>query len=183
MPEINAIIEGLIFMSGEEGMSLIQIQSVLPHLSREQILKQIEGLKAGCQSDQRGIELVEYASRYKYVTKEIIYPYAQKIYAQLKTPTLSHAALETLAIIAYRGPITRVQIEEIRGVNCEMMLKKLLARELIQANGRLDTIGKPLLYQVSDVFMDTFELETLKELPEIETKEGQDELFAQIEEV
>ena len=70
-----------------------------------------------------------------------------------------------MEIIAYKQPITRVEIEEIRGVNCEMMLKKLVARGLIEAKDRLDAIGKPLLYRVTDEFLDAFQLEDLKELP------------------
>jgi segregation and condensation protein B len=86
--------------------------------------------------------------------------------------------METLAIIAYKQPITRVEIEEIRGVNCEMMLKKLVARGLIEAKDRLDAIGKPLLYRVTDEFLDAFQLEDLKELPELpQTKNNTEELF------
>ncbi len=84
-----------------------------------------------------------------------------------------------MAIIAYKQPITRIEIEEIRGVNCEMMLKKLVARGLIEAKERLDAIGKPLLYRVTDEFLDAFQLEDLKkELPELpQTKNNNEELF------
>lgn len=90
---------------------------------------------------------------------------------------LSQPALETLAIIAYRQPITRVEIEDIRGVGCEVMLKKLQARGLIEANERLDTVGKPLLYTVTDTFLDTFQLETIQELPELPERKQDEELF------
>ncbi|MCI9040601.1 SMC-Scp complex subunit ScpB [Dubosiella newyorkensis] len=173
----TAIIEGLLFMSGEEGLSLVQIQSVLQELSREEILNEINSIKRRCEQENHGFELVEYASRYKFVTKESIYPYAKRLYENLITPTLSQAAMETLAIIAYKGPITRVQIEEIRGVSCEMMLKKLVARDMIEAKDRLDAIGKPLLYTVTQNFLDAFELDSLQALPEIEIKETKNELF------
>ena len=173
----TAIIEGLIFMSGEEGLSLVQIQSVLQELSREEILNEIKSIKRRCEQENHGFELVEYASRYKFVTKESIYPYAKRLYENLITPTLSQAAMETLAIIAYKGPITRVQIDEFRGVSCEMMLKKLVARDMIEAKDRLDAIGKPLLYTVTQNFLDAFELDSLQALPEIEIKETKNELF------
>ncbi|WP_305204294.1 SMC-Scp complex subunit ScpB [Dubosiella newyorkensis] len=173
----TAIIEGLLFMSGEEGLSLVQIQSVLQELSREEILNEINSIKRRCEQENHGFELVEYASRYKFVTKESIYPYAKRLYENLITPTLSQAAMETLAIIAYKGPITRVQIEKIRGVSCEMMLKKLVARDMIEAKDRLDAIGKPLLYTVTQNFLDAFELDSLQALPEIEIKETKNELF------
>lgn len=75
--------------------------------------------------------------------------------------------METLAIIAYKQPITRAEIEEIRGVGCDMMLKKLTARGLIEEAGRMDIPGRPILYQVTDTFMDSFRLESLQELPQL----------------
>ena len=81
--------------------------------------------------------------------------------------TLSPAAMETLAIIAYKQPITRIEIEEIRGVGCDMMVRKLLARNLIKECGRTDGPGKPFLYEVTEEFMDAFKLESLKELPDL----------------
>ncbi|WP_288342040.1 SMC-Scp complex subunit ScpB [uncultured Dubosiella sp.] len=175
----KAIVEGLIFMAGEEGLSLLQLQSLLQEVSRTELLALLETIKEEYSHDAKGIELVEYASRYKFVTKEFVYPYGEKLFEQFKKATLSQAAMETLAIIAYRQPITRVEIEEIRGVSCEVMLKKLQLRGLIEAKDRLDVVGKPLLYQVTGEFLDAFELETLAELPELETKEVQEELFVQ----
>lgn len=175
---VKAVIEGLIFMAGEEGLTLLQIQSLLPELSRAEIEQILSAIREEYRNDSRGFELAEYASRYKFVTKEFVYPYGEKLFEQFKKATLSQAAMETLAIIAYRQPITRVEIEEIRGVSCEVMLKKLQLRGLIEAKDRLDVVGKPLLYNVTEEFLDAFELETLAELPQIETKEVQEELFA-----
>lgn len=178
----KAIIEGLIFMAGEEGLTADQIHSLMDDLSHEEIHTLLRSIEEEYQKDSKGFELAQYASRYKFITKEFVYPYGEKLFEQFKKATLSQAALETLAIIAYRQPITRVEIEEVRGVNCEMMLKKLQLRGLIEAKDRLDTIGKPLLYQVTDEFLDAFELENLSELPSLEAKEVQEELFAQIKE-
>ncbi len=177
MSNQKAIIEGLLFLSGEEGLRLEQIQGTLNQSNRDSILKDIECLKEEYQSNTKGIELVEYASRYKFVTKEFVYPYGEKLFSSEKTVTLSQPALETLAIIAYRQPITRVEIEDIRGVGCEVMLKKLQARGLIEAKERLDTVGKPLLYTVTDTFLDTFQLETLQELPDLPEQKQDEELF------
>ena len=179
----KAIIEGLIFMSGEEGLSLIQIQSVLQDCSRAEITDTIVQLQEEYAQSTKGMELVEYASRYKFVTKEFVYPYGQRLFEQFKNASLSQAAMETLAIIAYKQPITRVEIEEIRGVNCEMMLKKLQTRGLIEAKNRLDVIGKPLLYTVTDVFLDAFQLETIEELPILKEKDTNQELFDDVQEV
>ena len=179
----KAIVEGLIFMSGEEGLSLIQIQSVLQDCTRLEIEETIQTLQKEYAEDTKGFELVEYASRYKFVTKEFVYPFGQRLFEQFKSASLSQAAMETLAIIAYKQPITRVEIEEIRGVNCEMMLKKLQTRGLIEAKDRLDVVGKPLLYTVTDVFLDAFQLETIDELPILQEKDTKKELFDEVEEV
>jgi segregation and condensation protein B len=178
MDNAKAILEGLLFLSGEEGLSFDQIQRALDVLNKNEIKELITMLQDDYSKPNKGVELVEYANRYKFVTKEFVYPYGKKLFEEYKQPTLSQAALETLAIIAYKQPITRVEIEEIRGVNCEMMLKKLVARGLIEAKDRLDVVGKPLLYTVTDEFLDAFQLETLQELPELpEQKEQSEELF------
>lgn len=130
-------------------------------------------------NEDHGIEIVHFGGRYKFVTKEIVYPYAEKLFSSTKVATLSSAALETLAIIAYKQPITRVEVEEIRGVGCDMMIRKLLARSLIKECGRSDAPGKPFLYEVTSEFMDSFKLESLKELPELKEikQESMKDLF------
>ena len=160
MDNAKAILEGLLFLSGEEGLSIDQMILGLKNLEMDDIRILLDTLKEEYSSNSRGIELVEYANRFKFVTKEFVYPYGKQLFEE------------------YKQPITRVEIEEIRGVNCEMMLKKLVARGLIEAKDRLDAIGKPLLYRVTDEFLDAFQLEDLKELPELpQTKNNNEELF------
>lgn len=178
MDNAKAILEGLLFLSGEEGLTIEQMMHGLQNLDIADLHALLDALKQEYAKNSRGIELVEYANRFKFVTKEFVYPYGKRLFEEYKQPTLSQAALETLAIIAYKQPITRVEIEEIRGVNCEMMLKKLMARGLIEAKDRLDVVGKPLLYRVTEEFLDAFQLEDLKELPELpETKKINEDLF------
>lgn len=179
---LEARIEGLLFLAGEDGLSILQIQSVLDHLEQQEILDILLGLKADCANNRRGIMLERFGTRWKYLTKPDVYPDAQRLYEQIKAPSISNAALETLSIIAYRQPITRAQIEEIRGVGCDAILKKLSARELIEAKERLDAIGKPLLYTVTEKFLETFGLESLQELPEIEDQDEMVSLFESTEE-
>ncbi|MGM9947242.1 SMC-Scp complex subunit ScpB [Floccifex sp.] len=176
----KAIVEGLLFLSGEEGLTVEQICDCT-QIEKQQVIQILEQLKEDYKNDDKGFECVEFANRFKFITKEFVYPYAQQLFENVKAPTLSQAALETLAIIAYKQPVTRVEIEEIRGVNCEMMLKKLQLRHLIEANERKDVVGKPLLYCVTETFLDTFQLETLKELPELSNKNfAENELFEEI---
>ncbi|MBS5002972.1 SMC-Scp complex subunit ScpB, partial [Holdemania filiformis] len=129
--------------------------------------------------DQRGIEVVDYGGVFKFVSKALIHPYAQKLFANAKNTALSQSALETLAIIAYKQPITRVEIEEIRGVGCDMMLRKLQARGLIREAGRSEAPGRPILFEVTEEFMDSFKLVSLNELPELPdyTESESEDLF------
>ena len=181
MDNAKAILEGLLFLSGEEGLTMDQMMHGLQNLEMDDIRVLLDALKEEYSSSSKGIELVEYANRFKFVTKEFVYPYGKQLFEEYKQPTLSQAAMETLAIIAYKQPVTRVEIEEIRGVGADVMLRKLQARGLIEENGRTDAPGKPILYCVTDAFMDAFQLLDLKELPELpefnSEEDGQDDLF------
>ncbi len=129
------IVEGLLFIVGDEGLTLPQCAAVLD-ISESEARRVLEDLQRMYAEDQRGIEVVDYGGVFKFVSKASIHPYAQKLFANAKNTALSQSALETLAIIAYKQPITRVEIEEIRGVGCDMMLRKLQARGLIREAGR-----------------------------------------------
>lgn len=172
------IIEGLLFLSGDEGIIEEQLLETL-EISKETLDINIKQLMDEYLKDEHGIELVHFGGKYKFVSKENIYEYAEKLFSSSKMATLSSAALETLAIIAYKQPVTRVEIEDIRGVGCDMMIRKLLARSLIKECGRSDAPGRPFLYGVTDIFMDSFKLESLKELPELSeySVNVQEELF------
>ncbi|MDO4940741.1 MAG: SMC-Scp complex subunit ScpB [Erysipelotrichaceae bacterium] len=171
---IEAIVEGLLYIVGEDGVKLEQIASTIEK-SLEDTKIILENIQHKYASEVFGIELVGYGSVYKFVSKKDVYPYAQKLFQTTKTNALSQAALETLAIIAYKQPITRVEIEELRGVGAEMMLRKLQARNLIREVGRSDAPGKPILYEVTEEFMDSFKLYTLNELPDLPEFSNRDE--------
>ena len=175
---IEAIVEGLLYVVGEDGVKVEQIALAF-NKSVEDTKTIIENIQRKYASELYGIELVGYGSVYKFITKKDVYPYAQELFGVTKPSTLSQSALETLAIIAYKQPITRVEIEELRGVNAEMMLRKLQARNLIREVGRSDAPGRPILYEVTEEFMDSFKLYTLNELPDLPKyeKEEEKELF------
>lgn len=182
MPEqMKAILEGLLFLVGDEGLSSVQLVEVLG-VAEEQLNAYLDELmQEYAQDDRRGIEIVHFGGLYKFVSKALVHEYAEKLFASTKMATLSQAALETLAIIAYKQPITRAEIEEIRGVGCDMMVRKLLARSLIKECGRSDAAGRPFLYEVTPEFMDSFKLESLKELPQLPSvhMDMGEELFAE----
>ncbi len=175
----EAIVEGLLYIVGDEGVRAEQIALVLD-ISLEDANVILENIRNKYASELFGIELVDYGSVYKFISKKSVFPYAQELFHTAKPNTLSQSALETLAIIAYKQPITRVEIEELRGVGADMMLRKLLARGLIREAGRSEAPGRPILYEVTEEFMDSFKLYSLSELPdlpEFSDDENSEELF------
>ena len=162
----EAIVEGLLYVVGEEGLKIENIAAVMD-IGTEDVKALLTNIESKYRFDQFGIELVNYGGSYRFVTKKAIYPYVQKLLHNEKAASLSNAALETLAIIAYKQPFTWVEIEELRGVGCDMMLRKLQARELIKEAGRSDAPGKPILYEVTEEFLNSFGLETIGMLPDL----------------
>lgn len=163
---IEAIVEGLLYMVGDDGLKVEQLASVIDK-SIEDSEAILNSIQSKYSNENFGIELVNYGKTYKFITKQELAPYIQALFHTSKPNTLSQSALETLAIIAYKQPITRVEIEELRGVGADMMLRKLQARNLIREVGRSDAPGKPILYEVTEEFMDSFKLYTLNELPDL----------------
>ena len=163
---IEAIVEGLLYMVGDDGLKVEQLASVIDK-SIEDSEAILNSIQSKYTNENFGIELVNYGNTYKFITKQEVAPYIQALFHTSKPNTLSQSALETLAIIAYKQPITRVEIEELRGVGADMMLRKLQARNLIREAGRSDAPGKPILYEVTEEFMDSFKLYTLNELPDL----------------
>ena len=180
MEQIKAIIEGILFVVGDDGITIEQLADTL-EVGEDEVQKNLDELSTYYTDDEnRGIEMVCYGGRYKLVSKALCHDFCQKLYEHSETKAFSQAALETLAIIAYKQPITRVEIEEIRGVGCDMMIRKLLARNLIREAGRLEVAGRPFTYEVTEQFMDTFKLKSLDELPELpeyDNEEREEELF------
>ncbi len=179
---MSAALEGLLFLTGDEGLTLEQAVNALG-TDEETTLALFDDLQKYYLDDARGIEIAHYGDTWRFLSKASVHEYAKRLFSIDKESRLSNAALETLAIIAYRQPITRVEIEEIRGVGADMMLRKLEARGLIQESGRSEAPGRPILYSVTADFMDAFQLLSLDELPELpsfnEEGEGSDELFRQ----
>lgn len=171
---IEAIVEGLLYMVGDDGLKVEQLASVIDK-SIEDSEAILNSIQSKYSNENFGIELVNYGKTYKFITKQEVAPYIQALFHTSKPNTLSQSALETLAIIAYKQPITRVEIEELRGVGADMMLRKLQARNLIREAGRSDAPGKPILYEVTEEFMDSFKLYTLNELPDLPEFNSDDE--------
>lgn len=177
--DILSIIEGMLFLSGDEGLTIKQISSVLSLNKKEATQYMDDLIQIENERVVKGFELVNFGGVFKFTTLPQHHHHYQKMIEQNEN-SLSNAALETLAIIAYNQPVTRLRVEDIRGVGCDAMIRKLVAKALIKEVGREDTPGKPILYGVTDEFMDAFSLTTLEELPELkEMKEDfdQDDIF------
>ena len=137
-------------------------------LSREEIRSAIVELLAEYRSDRRGIEIKEVAGGYKMATKPEHHEAVRQFVKTLKPPVrLSLAALETLAVVAYRQPVTLPEIQEVRGVNATAVIKTLLEKKLITTAGRKDVIGRPILYRTTRDFLFQFGLKDLSELPSL----------------
>jgi len=163
---LKAIIEGILFVFGEEGVTLQQLSDTLM-MDQESLKDVIHEMMASYQDENSGIELLAFNDTYKFISKASIHDYIQQMLQLSKSRQLSQSALETLAIIAYKQPVTRTQIEDIRGVGCDLMVKKLQALDLIRESGRAETPGRPILYEVTEAFLDLFKLMSLNELPNL----------------
>lgn len=170
----KGILESLLFAAGDEGLSLKQISAVL-EVEEHKALEIINELKLSYDKDSsRGITLVNLAGVYQLATKKVNVQYLKKLVESPNTNTLSQAALETLAIVAYKQPITRTEIEEIRGVKTERPLQTLMAKVLIKEVGRAEGTGRAILYGTTKEFLDYFGLRSLDELPPLPDKVEED---------
>ena len=176
--KLKAILEGLLFLVGDDGLTVEQASKSMD-ISTIKVEQLFDTLQKDYVDDSRGFEIERYGSRYRFLSKAFVHEAAKKLFSIDKISKLSNAALETLAIIAYKQPITRVEIEEIRGVGADVMIRKLEARGLIKEEGRSDAPGRPFLYSVTDEFMDAFKLLSLDELPDLPefNKDNNDDLF------
>ncbi len=162
--EHKAVIEGLIFVSGEEGIEKKQIADVL-QISMDAAEELLDELVKDYKSDTRGMEIIEIAGSFQFVTKREHAGYYERLVSAPSHSSLSQAALETLAIIAYKQPITRAEIEEVRGVKTEKPLQTLSSKGLIKETGRAEGTGRAILYGTTKNFLEHFGLKSLHELP------------------
>ena len=166
--EINeAVLEGMLFVVGEDGLTINQIEDVLG-LDNEEAKRLIISLKEKYESNDSVIRINYLGNTFKLTTKSEHKEYYQKLIENPETNTLSQAALETLAIIVYNEPITRLMVDEIRGVSSRDMIRKLVAKGFVKEVGRSDMPGRPILYKTTSEFLDYFGLASRDDLPKFE---------------
>ncbi|MDT9024722.1 MULTISPECIES: SMC-Scp complex subunit ScpB [Rossellomorea] len=161
----KGILESLLFAAGDEGLSLKQVCSVL-EIGDQEAMAVIEELKADYENDpDRGIYMIEIADTFQLVTKKSNADYLKKLVESPNVSFLSQAALETLAIVAYKQPITRMEIEQIRGVKTERPIQTLTSKGLVKEVGRAEGTGRAYLFGTTKEFLDYFGLKRIEELP------------------
>src|SRR5258708_4498667 len=164
-------IEALIF-SSEQSIRIEEIMFCLQaaferDFTKEDVTLSIDNIQKKYQDENFAIELVNISNGYQFLTKKNYHAIISLLQLQRSKKKLSPAALETLAIIAYKQTVTKLEIEQIRGVNSEYSIQKLLEKELITIVGKSETVGRPILYSTSQQFMDYFGINDLGELPQI----------------
>ena len=163
---LKAVIEGLLFVVGDDGLDLDEISKIL-EISKDETKELIKELQNDYQSSDRGIRIDFLGDKLKLTTKKEHNMYYQKLLTTEDNNNLSQAALETLAIIAYNQPITRVKVDELRGISNNHIIRKLVAKGLIKESGRSNMPGRPILYETTSEFLDYFGLSSIDELPDM----------------
>lgn len=162
-----AVLEGLLFVVGEDGLTINQIMDIL-EINNDEAKQLISELKEKYDAVTSGIRINFLGNTFKLTTKNEHRSYYQKLIENPDSNVLSQAALETLAIIAYNQPVTRLDVDDIRGVSSSQMIKKLVAKGFIKEAGRSDSLGRPILYKTTSEFLDYFGLATIDDLPKME---------------
>ncbi len=171
---MEGILEGLLFVTGDEGLSLEEVEKIL-EINEEEAKRLVYNLKKSYEKENRGLRLNYLGNTFKLTTKQEHKEYYKKLLESPQNHSLSQAALEVLAIVAYNEPITRAEIDEMRGVDSIYVLRKLIAKGLLKEAGRSEKPGHPILYKITNDFLDYFGLSTKKDLPDIQEIKVDDE--------
>lgn len=178
-----AVLEGILFVVGDEGISLDSICDIMT-INKKEAQELLKNLREEYNKENRGIRISFIGECFKLTTKQEHKEYYQKLITTKGSNNLSQAALETLAIIAYNQPITRIEIDELRGIASVNMIRKLMAKDLVKISGKSNLPGKPNLYRTTSEFLDYFGLATISDLPELPSitnnEDEEQELFTSI---
>lgn len=161
----EGIIEAILFTMGES-VELEKIAAAIEH-DEETTRKLIHNMADRYEAEDRGVRIIELDNSFQMCTKPEAYEYLIRIAKQPRKQVLTDVLLETLSIVAYKQPVTRVEIEKIRGVSCEHAINKLLEYGLIQEAGRLDAPGRPILFGTTEEFLRCFDVQSVEELPDM----------------
>ena len=185
------IVEAILFVTGNavEKKDICRAME----LTEGELEETLDALESGYDFDRRGLRLLRFGAHVQLATSPDYAPYVEKLLQPVQKQSLSQAVMETLAVIAYRQPVTKAEIEQVRGVKCDYSVQSLVTKGLIEEVGRKEALGRPILYGTTDAFLRHFCIASLSELPEIDFSKltakleagtaGQDELPAHEEEI
>ena len=182
--DLKGVLEGILFVVGDEGITLNKICEIR-EISLDDAKKWLKELKNSYESNDRGIRISYLGDAFKLTTKQEHKEYYKKLVENPENNLLTPSALEVLAIVAYNQPITRVEIDEMRGVSSSHMIRRLVAKGLLKEAGKSTMPGRPNLYKTTSDFLDYFGLATLDDLPKIDmskygSNDEETELFTSI---
>ena len=160
------IVEAILFVTGDavEKKELARAMG----LTEGELEETLDALESGYDFDRRGLRLLRFGEHVQLATRPDYAPYVEKLLQPVQKQSLSQAVMETLAVIAYRQPVTKAEIEQVRGVKCDYSVQSLVTKGLIEEVGRKEALGRPILYGTTDAFLRHFCLGSLDELPEID---------------
>ena len=159
--EIPQILEAILFVAGEP-VAVADLAQAL-EVSEMEIMHAVEALEREC--ERRGVTVHRYGDHLRMETRPEYAPYVERLLQPVQRQTLSQTAMETLAVIAYRHPVTKGEVEQVRGVKCDYSVQSLLHKGLIREAGRKEALGRPILYATTDRFLEHFGISDIRELP------------------
>lgn len=162
-PELAHVIEAILFVAGEP-VDVHELQRALDVTALE-TQQAIDALESDYAYHRRGICLKRFGSHIQLSTRAEYAPYVERLLQPIQKQSLSQSAMETLAVVAYRQPVTKLEIEAVRGVKCDYSVQSLVGKGLIEEVGRKDALGRPILYGTTDTFLAHFGLASLEDLP------------------
>lgn len=166
--DIKNIIEAIMFAYSDP-ISIRELNNIINEgLSKEEIEFILDTLIQEYKNNNRGIQIIKLEDKFQMTTNKNYSSYIKKVLEPNQRKSLSQAALETLTIIAYKQPVTKVEVEKIRGVKCDKTIALLLENKLIKEAGRLEKIGKPIIYKTTNEFLKLLNIETIEELPTLQ---------------
>ncbi|MBR3794444.1 MAG: SMC-Scp complex subunit ScpB [Clostridia bacterium] len=166
LKERVGIVEAILFVTGN-AVEKREICRAL-EIQEAELEETLDAMESGYDFDRRGLRLLRFGAHVQLATRPDYAPYVEKLLQPVQKQSLSSAIMETLAVIAYRQPVTKAEIEQIRGVKCDYSVQSLTAKGLIEEVGRKETLGRPILYGTTDAFLRHFCISSLSELPEID---------------
>ena len=166
LKERVGIVEAILFVTGD-AVEKSEIRRALD-ISDAELEETLDALESGYDFDRRGLRLLRFGAHVQLATRPDYAPYVEKLLQPVQKQSLSQAVMETLAVIAYKQPVTKAEIEQIRGVKCDYSVQSLAAKGLIAEVGRKETLGRPILYGTTDTFLRHFCISSTEELPQID---------------